>query len=108
MFKNLSAGAIGIRSASLPETIELARAGGSEDRRDEDRHRGQGHHADLRAYTDGGEALHLVPQAAGQEGCDVGGLPGGEIAAQDERGLGVVDHGPHIGHRGTDVLKVCA
>jgi hypothetical protein len=58
---------------------------------------GLAHHVAVRSH-----------QAAGQKGGDIGDLPGGEVAAQDQGGLGVVDHGAHIGHGRKAVLKVCA
>ena len=46
-------------------------------------------------------------QAAGQEGCDIRDLPGGEVAAQDQGGLGVVDHRPYRAWWGRCLEGLC-
>lgn len=44
-------------------------------------------------------------EATGQKGRDVGDLPSGKILAQDEGGLGIVDHVPHMEQCGTARLE---
>ena len=47
-------------------------------------------------------------EATGQEGGDIGHLPGGQVLAQNEGSLGFVDHAAHMGHAAPIVLNIRA
>ena len=88
----------------LTDGPRICRPDGGKDRRDQEGHGGQRHHADLGPRADGGEGLYRVTQPAGQEGR----AQHQQQVADDRAGDRGLDHVEHAGaqrHNGDDQLR---